>query len=149
MQHPFSLKEAKHGENTVCTIMAEMSCGSDVLIGERCFSYDADARFQFADEKCKMNEGSELHTVTSTFEQKWISTFFSSYGMMWVKNNATELSQLLVEDLGEGRALGNKEARIEEKPVKQYVIVLRKGTVSHLRPGSLVPAHVHQSFIHE
>lgn len=140
-QHPFSpLKAEKRGEQTICTIRGLFDCGAqEQLIDERCFMYGVDSIFNNAEAQCdKLSRKYkyELHKIVNTFEQKWISTFYSPYGVMWVRNTENELKHLDVANIP-GKVLNGKAARFiySETPDEPHVIITRKGSASRLRAG--------------
>uniref|UniRef100_A0A7I5EBI3 G_PROTEIN_RECEP_F2_4 domain-containing protein n=1 Tax=Haemonchus contortus TaxID=6289 RepID=A0A7I5EBI3_HAECO len=139
MQHPYSLKQVTHGKETWCYIMAELECGSsEVLIGENCFLFDADSKHSEGDDRCRAHGRTyKMHRITSVFEQKWLATFFSAYGMMWVKNAELENRHLLVTEVKD-KIMINKEGRLAIGTSPNYVIVTRKGAVAGIKPGRLV-----------
>ncbi|KAK5979055.1 hypothetical protein GCK32_001619 [Trichostrongylus colubriformis] len=140
LQHPYTLKSFKHGRKTECVIIAEMECGAEVLIGNRCFSYGAEDVYSEGERICKsVSKDHVFHKVSSTFEQKWIATFFSRLGLLWVQNTKSDVKDLSTARLGEGMILTNDQGRAAPGNSDKYVVVLRKGSLAHLKPGVLAP----------
>lgn len=141
-QHPFSPKSVKReGGKTICTISGLFECGDqEQLIDERCFLYTVDEVFSQAGSSCKKlsrEYAYELHKVVNTFEQKWISTFFSFHPLMWIENKGNgDLIHLDVREV-EGKILNNKEGRLVAGESESYVIVTRKGSFARFRAGYL------------
>uniref|UniRef100_A0A7I4Y6D2 EGF-like domain-containing protein n=1 Tax=Haemonchus contortus TaxID=6289 RepID=A0A7I4Y6D2_HAECO len=147
-QNPYSLREAIQGPKTTCHISSALTCdSSETLIGELCFVYEPDTEHGKADERCKSISKVHtysLHEITSVFEQKWIATFFSPYGLMWVAN--VEPASLLRAPL-EGKVVINKEGRLgePESKTRRYGIVVRKdtffkaGVVVPVKPDTVLP----------
>ncbi|EYC02590.1 hypothetical protein Y032_0099g3195 [Ancylostoma ceylanicum] len=75
-QQPFTLLSARRdGSQTICEITTYYVCqGSDVLIGDKCFTPGRAVDFVQAKESC--GQGYTFHTISSGFEQKWITAKF-------------------------------------------------------------------------
>ncbi|KHJ97224.1 hypothetical protein OESDEN_02799 [Oesophagostomum dentatum] len=93
-QHPYYLSsyEVKSSQ-VICKIKSHYKCEStEILIGNKCFYPRKSSKF--TKEEC--GKRYRLHVMSSIFEQKWISAVTSSYSMMWVGNDATQLRNIQI-----------------------------------------------------
>ncbi|XGW27024.1 hypothetical protein V3C99_007533 [Haemonchus contortus] len=141
-QHPYSLKEKnRKGQKTICVITNDLECkvSSEILIGEKCFSITSELSYAEAEEGCSsLGPLISLHKITSSYEQKWISAFFSDKEMLWVGNNNKELKSLALAKL-QGKSLSTKQGRPVNKKSDKYAILTRKGSLARLKGGVIAP----------
>ncbi|EYC22162.1 hypothetical protein Y032_0017g3187 [Ancylostoma ceylanicum] len=81
-QQPFTLLSARRdGSKTICDITTYYVCqGSDVLIGDKCFIPRRAVDFAQARESC--GQDYTFCTISSGFEQKWITELYRSIAIV-------------------------------------------------------------------
>ncbi|KAL6733322.1 hypothetical protein Aduo_003976 [Ancylostoma duodenale] len=113
-----------------------MCRGSDTLVGSKCLNIRKASTF--AESAATCGRDYKFEPIASSFEQKWITAFFTNYDMMWVANTKDQLSHLK-SILFEGKHLSNKEARLvdDSTPSTALAIITRKGATAGFTVGTI------------
>ncbi|WKY03188.1 hypothetical protein Q1695_004718 [Nippostrongylus brasiliensis] len=143
-QHAFVLVRAtRTASNTICEIHTVYDCSNtEQTIGDMCFSMSAASTISKGKKLCEAvnrNELSALHKVTSTAQQRWISAYFSNYGIIWIANGPNDIEYLLHDNLDGKRKLLNKYGRVVTGKSENYAMITRKGSLARLRVGTIAP----------